>query len=97
MFVMKRERFFDYCEWLFSILKDADKKIDVSNYNIDEKRAIGRIAEWLLGIYYVHLLDTEKNIKTKEVPIILIDEQPYKISKFENFIRKIQLFFICFK
>lgn len=50
MFIMKKELFNDYCNWLFSILSEYDKRV------INKpKNANGYIGERLLGIYITYL------------------------------------------
>lgn len=58
MFVMKKEIFADYNEWLFTILFALEKQLDISHYDQQEARVFGYISEWLLGIYIYHLLRT---------------------------------------
>ena len=52
IFIMKKEIFVKYADWLFSIISEAEKVIDLSNYNIQEVRALAYISEWLFGIWY---------------------------------------------
>lgn len=54
MFVMKKNIFDDMCKWMFDILFEVEKRIDVSDYTVEEKRIIGHIAERLLGIYITY-------------------------------------------
>jgi lipopolysaccharide biosynthesis glycosyltransferase len=54
MFVMKREIFMHYSAWLFDIINEGEKAIDIEDYDIQEYRALAYIAEWLLGIYVTH-------------------------------------------
>ncbi|MBR2525329.1 DUF4422 domain-containing protein [bacterium] len=76
MFIMKRELFFEYCEWLFSILEQLEKEIDITNYNVQERRLFGYIAERLTGIFYFHFKQKE-NAKFKELPML----SPKKLAK----------------
>lgn len=55
MFIMKKELFFRYCEWLFPVLQECERRIDFSNYDIDELRFIGHLGERCLGIFYSYL------------------------------------------
>ena len=66
MFIMRKEIFFSYCEWLFDILEEQEKRRDYTNYNIDAYRVIGHLAERLYGIYYTHLKKQGK-YKCKEL------------------------------
>ncbi|MBQ3475855.1 MAG: DUF4422 domain-containing protein, partial [Bacilli bacterium] len=54
-----------YCTWLFDILFELEKKIDVSKYDTFHARFYGRISELLLDVY----LNTN-NIDYKEVKVI---------------------------
>ena len=51
MFVMRRDYFSDYCQWLFGILQELEKRIDISNYNPAEARVYGYISELLLDVW----------------------------------------------
>ena len=62
MFIMKKELADKYCEWLFDILFELEKKIDTSNMTPFEARLFGRVSEMLLDVWL------EKNrIKYKEI------------------------------
>ena len=54
-FVMKRELFHSFCDWLFDILFELEKNIDTSMYSAKQRRAIGTLGERLLGIYELWL------------------------------------------
>ena len=72
IFIMRKDIFFDYCNWLFNILKEAN--IRVPNYNnFEENRALGHISERLLGIYLTYLKLTNAEIKIKELQRTLIN------------------------
>lgn len=55
IFIMKKDIFSQYCAWLFDILFELEKRIDISKYNNEEARVFGYISEWLFGIYIFHL------------------------------------------
>lgn len=48
MFVMRRELFDEYCEWLFPILDELQLRIDSSRYDAFGARYLGRVSERLL-------------------------------------------------
>ena len=52
IYIMDRETFFDYCGWLFPILREFDDTADLSGYNTQELRVDGYLAERLFGVYY---------------------------------------------
>ena len=55
MFIMKRELFFEYCEWLFDILEEHERRRDFSMYDPQSYRVSGYLAERLLGVYITWL------------------------------------------
>lgn len=60
MFIMKREIFLHYSQWLFDILFELEKRIDLSKRDLQEYRVFGYISEWLFGIYVTHLMENKK-------------------------------------
>lgn len=66
MFIMKKELFKEYCEWLFTILEEHEKRADLSNYSVEQFRVSGFLAERLFGIYYTYL-KKQKDIKRCEL------------------------------
>jgi len=55
MFIMKKECFQKYNEWLFDILGECEKRIDFSEYSTEQLRTIGHMAERLCAIYGKYL------------------------------------------
>ena len=54
-----------YCEWLFDILFDLEKRIDPKQYDSFHARYLGRISELLLDVWI-----NTNNLKYKEVKVI---------------------------
>lgn len=67
MYILKKDVFTDYSEWLFDILQEHEKNTDFSDYDIDEYRVSGFLAERLWGIYYTWLKQNHPNLRFKEV------------------------------
>ena len=65
LFIMKREYFFEFCEWIFPLLQIICQRLDTRYYSKEEKRAIGHIAERLLGVYITHLRNSHPNTRIK--------------------------------
>ncbi len=66
MYIMRRPIFEAYAQWLFDILFEAEKRLDVSHYSETELRALAYISERLFGIWYTHQ-SKEQNWKTLEL------------------------------
>lgn len=51
LMVASREKFNEYCSWLFPIFEMASRKIDVSGYDLYHKRVYGFCSELLLYVW----------------------------------------------
>lgn len=51
MFIMKFNYFNEYCKWLFDILFECEKRIDISKYNPVQGRIWGYMAERLFNVW----------------------------------------------
>lgn len=67
MFIMKKSIFDSYCEWLFGILDEHERRSDFSSYDRVSYRVSGYLAERLLGVYITHLKRTGSEYKIKEL------------------------------
>lgn len=65
MFVMKKEYLDKYCEWMFKILFELEKRIDPKQYDSFHARYLGRISELLLDVWI-----NTNNLSYKEVKVI---------------------------
>lgn len=65
MFVMKRDIFDKYCEWLFDILFELEKNLDISTYSLQERRIFGYLSEWLFNIFIEKLISDRPDLKLK--------------------------------
>lgn len=64
MFIMKREDFFEYSEFLFSILEEYKKEIDFTNYSRNGQRLLGYMGEFILTLFaFKKSKDKDKHIK----------------------------------
>ena len=82
MFVMRRDLFHSYCEWLFSVLEEFERRTDMTGYSREELRTTGHLAERLWGIYYTWLRDG-RGVRTGELQCVMIShpEEPTGIEK----------------
>lgn len=81
MFIMKKDIFDSYCEWLFDILYEVEKNDDTSKYDNFHARFYGRLSELLLDIYLM-----KNNISYKEVGFIYM-EKINKVAKIKGFLK----------
>lgn len=65
LFIMKKELFYEYSEWLFTILNAFDAEKDVSTYGKEAIRTPGHLGERLLGIFFTYILQNKPQCKTK--------------------------------
>lgn len=65
MFIMNRQLFHDYSEWLFDILGKFDEATDVGGYTPEQARVDGYLGERLLGVYFSYIKSLKKyRVKT---------------------------------
>lgn len=68
MYVMRKEIFFDYCEWLFPLLERFEEKRDYERYSKEALRTVGHLAERLFNVYMEHeTRNTPIRVKTAQV------------------------------
>ncbi len=81
MMVMKRPLFDDYCAWLFDVLFELERRLDISSYSDYDKRVFGFVAERLLDVYV-----RAKGVRYAEMPVLHLESQhwPRKITAFLN-------------
>lgn len=83
MFCMKKNSFDAYCKWLFSILFELEKEIDVTDYDTYQKRVFGYIAERLMIVWV-----RANKYKVKEYEIMSLEQRGIK-HKILRMIQKI--------
>lgn len=81
MFIMRKEILNDYCNWLFDILFELEKRIDVKQYDSFHARFFGRVSELLLDVWI-----NKNNISYKEVKVIDMENVNW-IKKGSAFLR----------
>lgn len=69
MMICSKDLYNEYCEWLFNILFELEKEVDLSQYNEYQKRIYGFLAERLLNVWV-----DKNNLKIKTIRVINIDE-----------------------
>lgn len=61
MFITRKEEWDEYYKWLFSILFDMERYVDMTGYSDEEKRLYGFLAERLFTVYVKH---NDKRVKS---------------------------------
>lgn len=77
MFIMKKDLFFKYCEFLFDILFEIEQMVDFNSYEINGKRSLGYLAEIMLTIFLI-IQSKKQLLKIKECGIAIFNyTEPY--------------------
>ena len=80
MFIMKKDVCDAYCTWLFDILFELEKRLDISDYSENDRRVFGFVSERLLDVW----LETN-GIRCKDIPYIFLEKQNW-FTKCINFV-----------
>lgn len=72
MFIAPKHIINDYCEWLFSILAEVEKRIQLSPYPY-QQRVIGFMAERLMTLYFTH-----HKFKIKFLPVLFVKDESFQ-------------------
>lgn len=72
MFIMKKEFFHSYCEWLFPILEELETYYDLPNMDPFQARLIGRVSERLLDVWIM-----KNGIPYKEIDYIYFGKKNF--------------------
>lgn len=78
IFIMRKKMFMDYAEWLFSIIEETGRRVDVSQRTTQRGRALAYISERLFGIWFTYAQKTSQ-IKALELKRTLIVDTSYNI------------------
>lgn len=82
MFIMKNDVFKDYCSWLFDILFELERELDISGYSQYDARVFGFVSERLLDVFI-----DKNNIKYKEISVLYLEKQNW-CKKVLNFLKR---------
>ena len=77
LFICKKERWDEYCEWLFSILFEMEKNVDMTGYSVQEQRLYGYLAERLFTVYVL-----KNGLRIKELYTHIVGDS--KLQKIKN-------------
>lgn len=75
IFILPKDVFFEYAEFMFEILFKLNDLIDKSDYSIRQERMAAYISEWLTGIFFTYL-NAKRNIL--ELPMVYVKHTDVK-------------------
>ena len=81
MFIMKKELLNDYCDWLFNILFEVEKRLKDKTYDAFQARYPGRLSEMLLDVWI-----NKNELGYKEVPF-MYTEKIDGVKKVKSFLK----------
>lgn len=84
MFIMRRELFIEYSNWLFCILFELEKCVPYKQYGNYQRRIFGFLSERLLNIW---IKKHSKAMKVKYLPVANIEGDNYML-KIIGFLRR---------
>lgn len=85
MFIMRRDIADAYCAWLFDILFELEKRLDISQYDARSRRVFGYVAERLIDAW----LETN-GISYKELPVVNLERQNWLVKVARFLLRKLK-------
>ena len=84
MFVMSHEKLCAYCAWLFDVLFELEKRLDISSYSPYNARVFGFVAERLLDVW----IETN-GYRYRELPVVNMERQHWLRKGTSFVLRKI--------
>ena len=87
MFIAKKEIIDEYCKWLFDILFEIEKRVDISSYDKYNQRIFGFLSERLFNVW---LEKNAKDLKIKEQTVFQT-EQSVINQNISEFLKKIYI------
>lgn len=82
MFIMKKDIFFEYNEWLFPLLDEFAEATDFSRMDVQTTRTVGHLSERLLNIFIAHKQRTGAHWKIKRLQCVhFLHPEPATVLK----------------
>ena len=84
MMIMKKPVLDRYCEWLFGVLFELERRLDISAYSQNDARVFGFIAERLLDVWLAGA-----GVKSVvEMPVLHLESQHWPMKAIRFLLRK---------
>lgn len=74
MYIMKKELSDQYCEWLFNILFELEKRVDMPELSKFQGRFYGRVSEIIFNCWLNYTLEENMNIMYTEIGCIHMEK-----------------------
>lgn len=91
MFIMKKELFEAYCQWIFSVLEKVEEQIDFLGYDSQERRAPAILAERLFDIWLMKLVDDRPELRIKNLQVTFISGIDGNVARVNSLYKEIIL------
>ena len=82
MFVMSKNNFEIYCQWLFPLLFELEKRIDTSGYSTYQARAIAFLSERLFNVWLA-----KQKLSIGHLPIVFLEKENW-FKKIFSFLKR---------
>ena len=73
MFIMDKKLFNEYAKWVFFILEELEKQVDISNYTDYNKRIYGFLSERLFNVW----IEKHQELKIKTLYANNVERKPW--------------------
>ena len=73
IFIMRRDIFERYAQFVFDILFEAEKRVDITGYDSLNSRVFGFLAERLMPIFIDRLRAQEPTVRIEERPVVFME------------------------
>jgi len=73
MFVLRRDLFERYCQWLFPLLEAIESRLPIETYNQQEARVIGYLSERLFNLWIHQLRAEQPQLRVLELDRVFVD------------------------
>lgn len=74
-FIMKRDYFFDLCDFEFGVLSQLEKQLDFTYYGKELTRTLGFIGETLVGIFVYNVMKSNNDLVNQKQLVMFQDTQ----------------------
>ena len=88
MCILSWENFNEYCNFLFSLLAEAEKRISLTDYDSYQKRVFGFLAERIWNVFITY--KKNQNIKIKYLPVVWATDTFRTMTKMHFLINKLR-------